>query len=103
MPRPKFFSDGVTTVCCVMFLGFSMGLWLLVDSTFEKILYYVFLLLPNYICGEWLAGKLLSKTSRLSVSNSGFSIMRIIVGVVAVLSLFGLAFGITMLVKSLSS
>ena len=97
------FSDGVITLCCLLFLIFSFGLWMLVDSTLEKVLYYVFLLLPNCFCAEWLAEKFLSKTSNLSVSNSGFSIVRIIVGVVVVLLLFGFAFGISVLLKSFSN
>jgi hypothetical protein len=97
--RSKMISDGAITLCCVLFLIVSFGLWMVVDSSFEKTLYYVFFIIPNYVCAEWLAGKLFSKRSGLSVSQSGFSIMRIVVGVIFVIVVFGVAYGITALLK----
>jgi len=90
-----------TTVCCILFLMISFGLWLIVDSTLQKILYYVIFLIPNYFCAEWLAEKFLSIPS-LSISHSGFSIVRVIVGAVAVLLLFAIAFGLSILFHALS-
>ena len=100
-PPPNRFSDGVITVGCILFLIFSFGLWLSIDSSGGKIFYAALFLIPNYCCGEWLGGKIFSEESGLSISKSGFSILRIIVGVLIVLVVFGVVFGIWLLIRLL--
>lgn len=90
---PNRLLDGAITIGCMLFLIFSFGLWLYIDSTLGKILYYIFFLIPNYACGEELFSRIFSKKFGLSISKSGFSIVRIIVGVLLTLVLFGIIYG----------
>ena len=84
---------------CILFLIVSFLIWLSVGSTLGKTIYYVLFFLPNYACGEYLGGKIFSEDSSLSVSNSGFSVLRILIGVLFVLGFFGLVYGITLIMR----
>jgi hypothetical protein len=83
---------------CVLFLTFSFAVWLFAISTATQIIYYILFFLPNYICGEYLAGKILPKAESLSVSRAGFSPLRIFVGLCVVVGFFTLVYGAWMLV-----
>jgi hypothetical protein len=78
---------------CLLFLAFSVGLWLSIDSSWTRAVYYLLFLIPNYACGEWLGSKIFSKQWGLTVSDGGFSLLRIVVGVIFVLLFFGLIYG----------
>lgn len=69
-------------------------------------LIFLLLFLPSYLCEEWLSMKLFGEQSplnRLSIAEAGFSVWRILLGVIVVLMLFGLAvsavYGINSLVQ----
>jgi hypothetical protein len=93
------FSDLTKAVACLLFLAVSAGLWLSIHSSWAKALYYLLFLIPNYACGEWLGSKIFSQQRGLSISESGFSVLRVLVGVIFVLLLFGLIYGLAWLGK----
>ena len=93
------FSDNAKVAACLLFLAISVGLWLSIETTWLKALYYLLFLLPTYACGEWLGSKVFSEERGLSISQTGFSIWRIAVGVCTVLALFGVVYGLAFLGK----
>jgi hypothetical protein len=95
------FSDSTKAVGCLLFLAVSVGLWLSFDSSWGRALYYLLFLIPNYACGEWLGSKIFSKQRGLSISESGLSVLRIVIGVIFVLLFFGLIYGLAFLGKLL--
>lgn len=86
---------------CILFLIFSFALWLSLTSTVGKIIYYVVFFLPTYASGEYLGGKIFSRARGLSISEAGFSPLRIFVGVCVVLGFFVLIYGAWMLMQTL--
>ena len=94
---PFGMSDGVMTASTVIFLIVSLAIWLSVDSSGATALYYVLFLIPNYLCAEWICSKIFHKNSSLSTANSGFSIVRIIVGTLFVLAVGGVIYAIGLL------
>jgi hypothetical protein len=83
-------------MACIVFLGLS---WLAGRSSW---LLFLLLFIPCYACGEWLSSKIFSENSRLSVSRSGFSVVRIIYGVILALLLFGAIYVVGLLFHWLS-
>src|SRR5687768_10692932 len=90
----------LVTVCILFFIG-SAFVWLSLTSTVSKIIYYVVLLVPALLCGDYLGRKLLANSHRLSVSAVGFSPVRIFVGVCFVLGLFVLLYGIWFILQTI--
>jgi hypothetical protein len=84
---------GAAIVVCIVFLGIS---WLVGRSSW---LLFLLLYIPCYACGEWLSGKIFSENSRLSVSRSGFSVVRIFYGVIFASLLFGTIYVVGLLVS----
>jgi hypothetical protein len=103
VPRSSTLPGWLEVTACILFLIISFLIWLSVESTFCKIVYYVLLLLPNYACGEYLGSKIFSKKSGLRIANSGFSLRRILLGVFFVFGFFGLVYGITLIMRRLLS
>ena len=89
-------STGIKAVACLSFLVLSLVLWLMSG---RKWFVFLLLLLPCYACEEWLSGKIFTERSRWSTSVSGFSILRIIYGVILTLLLFGVIYGLTVIVR----
>ena len=94
------FPDWLLVTLCILFLVFSSVLWFSLNSTVTKIIYYLVFLIPTYACGEYLGGKIFSKPRGLSISEVGFSPLRIFVAVCFVLGFFVLVFGAWLLVQS---
>ena len=92
-------SEGTKVTVCIFFLAISLGVWLSLETTWAKTLYYLIFLLPTYACSECLGSKLFSEQRGLRISQSGFSIERIIIGVVTALVLFGLVYGLAFIGK----
>ena len=69
------------TVICVTFLLFSGLLYFGIGKEFRWLV-GLLLFIPNSFCAEWLLEQILHPKSRLSVQNSGFSVKRIVVGVI---------------------
>ena len=97
------FSDGAKVVACLLFLTVSACVWLSIESGWAKAIYYLLFFLPTYACGEWLVSKFFSKERGLSISESGSSILRIVVALLFVLILFGLIYGLAFLMKLLAT
>lgn len=71
--QTEVISQKTQYILCVGFLFVSCTLWLLINSDF-KWLFGIILFLPNYLCAEFVAEKLLDKAS------SSISIKRILIG-----------------------
>jgi hypothetical protein len=96
------FSDSAKVVAGLLFLTASACLWLSISSEWGKALYYSLFVLPNYACGQWLGSKIFSQELGLSISESGFSLLRIVIAVLFVLTLFGLVYGLAFVMKWLA-
>lgn len=81
-------NDTLKLILCLLFLIASSGLWIVVGSQFRWLV-FLLLVVPGYACGEWLSSKIFSENSGLSISQSGFSILRIIYGVIIAVALLG--------------
>jgi hypothetical protein len=86
-------------ITCLVFLSISFLLWLSIKPPPGRTLYYILFLIPNYICGEYLGSKIFSEKSGLSISQSGFSILRILFGVLFVFGFFGVVYGMALLIR----
>jgi len=84
---------GVGMMACIVFLGIS---WLAGSSNW---ILFLLLFIPCYACGEWLSGKIFAEGSGWSTADSGFSVLRIVYGVILVLLLFGVIYGFTLIVR----
>jgi len=93
--------EWVLVTLCILFLIGSFVVWLSINSTVSKIVYYVVFFLPTYACGEYLGGKIFSRARGLSISEAGFSPLRIFVGVCFVLGFFVLVYGVWFFVQTL--
>ncbi len=100
---PGRFPGWLKVMGCLLFLIFSCTLWLSIDSTIGKVLYYLLFFFPTWFCGEWLSGKIFNDDVGSMISNSEFSVARIIIGVLFMILLFGATCGLAALVKWLSS
>lgn len=69
----------IVVLACIVFLAICFALWLASGRSWFVLL---ILFVPCYACGEWLSSKIFSERSGLSISNSGFSIVRIIYGTI---------------------
>jgi len=78
---------------CILFLIFSVGTGMSLNSTLGRTIYYLIFFLPNVFAGQYLAGKMFSRDRGLSISKASFSPLRIFVGVCLVLALFILVYG----------
>lgn len=85
----------------LLFMVLSCGLWLSLDSAWGMSLYFIALLVPNYICGEWLGDRIFSDSLGRRVSEKGFSAARVVVSVLLILAVYGLLFGLAILGQSL--
>ena len=85
---PHGLRECVKIAVCVLFLAASGFLWLSIDSTLGKVLYYVLFLIPNFICAEWLSGKIFSE-ERLSITERWSAPVRIFTGVMVGLVVLG--------------
>lgn len=83
------------------FLVLSGGLWLSLDSSWAKGFYFLVFLIPNYICVEWLGSQIFSEELSLRISGREFSVVRIIAGVLLMLAVYGVSFGLAILGKRL--
>ncbi len=89
--------EGIKIIACLLFLIVSSILWLSIDSTFGRTIYWILFFLPNWFCGEWLFGRIFNDEVGMSISSEGFSVVRIIFGVLFVLVVFGLIYGLAAL------
>jgi hypothetical protein len=96
-PIPEWLLVGL----CILFLTGSFVLWLSLNSTLSKIIYYISFFLPTYACGEYLGSKIFSRAWGLSISEAGFSPLRIFVGVCFVLGFFVLVYGVWFFMQTL--
>lgn len=98
-PDPGGVPGWLKVVGCLLFLILSCMVWLSIDSTSGKVLYYILFSLPTWFCGEWLSGKIFNNDVGEMISNSEFSVARIIFGVLFVIVLFGATWGLAALGK----
>jgi hypothetical protein len=77
---------------CVLFFVVSFVLWIRAESTTAAIIYYVILFIPNVLVGEYMAESVLKHGSFLSTAEAGFSVRRIILGILMVLLPFTLGY-----------
>jgi hypothetical protein len=81
----------IIALACIVFLAICFALWL---ASGRSWLVLLILFVPCYACGEWLSSKIFSERSGLSISNSGFSIVRIIYGTIVAFLLLAGIYGI---------
>ena len=93
-PRPGAVPGWLKVTACVLFLALSVVAW----KALPAVLYYVLFLIPNYVCGEYLGGKVFSAEFSESISAEEFSVLRIFVGVLVTLFLLGVVYGLAALV-----
>ena len=93
-PRPGVVPGWLKMTVCVLFLALSVVAWVALPA----ILYCVLFLIPNYVCGEYLGGKIFSAELGASVSAEEFSVLRIFVGILMTLLLLGAIYGLAALV-----
>ena len=85
-------TEGLKVFACLAVVLLAAALFFVSGG---GLLIFLLLFLPSYVCEEWLSIKLFGKQSplnRLSTAEAGFSLWRILLGVIVVLMLFGLAF-----------
>jgi hypothetical protein len=70
-----------TAICLVILVGSAV--WVLAAVSSVRWVLELLLFIPQVVCGEWLGRRYLGPDSRLSVANSGFSVLRILFGVLA--------------------
>lgn len=75
---------------CLGFLTATLVLWILTDNW----LVFGLLVVPYCFFGEWLSSKIFSGRSKLSVEESGFSLLRIATGVTMVLLFAVVTYGL---------
>jgi len=85
----------VKAIACIGFLGLIVVLWVISGRSF---LLWVLLAIPAFLCEEWLADKVNTKNSGWSTAEVGFSIRRIIYGVIIVLLFFAAAYALSLIV-----
>src|SRR5687768_12947365 len=85
----------VKAIACVAFLLLIVILWVISERSF---LLLVLLAIPAFLCEEWLADKVNIKNSGWSTAEVGFSIRRIIYGVIIVLLFFAAAYALSLIV-----
>jgi hypothetical protein len=93
--------DWLLVTLCILFLIAAFVVWLSITSTVSKIIYYVVFFLPTYACGEYLGSKIFSRARGLSISEAGFSPLRIFAGVCFVLGFYVLVYGVWFFVQAL--
>lgn len=96
---PRGLPGWLKVIGCLLFLIISCVLWLSIDSALGRVLYYLLFFLPTWFCGEWLSGKIFNDEVGSMISNSEFSVARIIFGVLFVVVLFGATWGLAALAK----
>lgn len=69
----------VLVIACFAFLIAAFVVWL---ASGRSWLVWGLLLIPSWICGEYLSEKLFSETRGRNISEKDFSILRIVYGVV---------------------
>ena len=84
----------VKAIASVGFLGLTVILWMMSGRIW---LVWLLLAIPAFLCEEWLAGIVNLDRSRWSTAESGFSVLRIVYGVVSVLLFFAAAYGLTLI------
>ena len=86
----SWLAEIIKLIICVSFLIVSF-LWWKSAGHFNW-LFYLILLIPSWICSEYIFGKLAKKYSGLSTSESGFSIVRILYGLLIAILLLGVVY-----------
>jgi hypothetical protein len=82
---------------CIAFLIIAFVVWL---ASGRSWLVWGILLIPSWVCGEYLSEKLFSTTRGRSISEKDFSILRIVYGVVVGGLLIGGMYGLGWLIYS---
>lgn len=95
----KGLPERIKIIACLLFLIVSGVLWLSIDSTFGRVIYWILFFIPSWFCGEWLFGKIFNDEAGRSISSEGFSLVRIIFGVLFVLAVFGFIYSLAALGK----
>jgi len=80
-PSPRTHEWAKTAICLVILVGSTV--WVLAATSSVRWVLELLLFIPQVLCGEWLGRRYLGPDSRLSVANSGFSVLRILFGVLA--------------------
>jgi len=96
--RRNLTSTRIKAAACIGFLALTVVLWIISGGSW---LVWLLLLIPTFLCEEWLADKVSLQRSRWSTAESGFSILRIVYTVVLVLLFFGVVYGLTLVVDRL--
>jgi len=90
----------IGVIACIVFLIIAFVVWL---ASGRSWLVWGLLLIPSWICGDYLSDKLFSPTRGRSISEKDFSVLRVIYGVVVGGLLIGGMYGIGGLFTSGSS
>ena len=89
-------STRLKAVACLAFLVLSIVLWIVSGRSW---LLWLLLLIPCFLCEEWLAEKVNTERSGWSTAEAGFSVWRILYGVILVLLFFGVVYGLTLIAR----
>lgn len=84
----------IKKMACLAFLAFALTLWLISGRSWVV---FLLLLIPCYACEEWLSEKIFTERSGWSTAESGFSVLRIMYGLILALLLFGAIYGLTLI------
>ena len=95
-PSTNRLSTRVKVVACVAFLVLSIILCLMSGRSW---LLWIVLLIPCFLCEEWLADKVNIERSGWSTAEAGFSIWRILYALILLLLFFGAAYGLTLIAR----
>lgn len=90
--KPSSIVEAIRVICCVLFLLAACGVWFTIDSGFGRVVYFLLLAIPCYICGEWLSTKIFNEKSRWSITQSGFSLTRIFAVLLIVSTILSIAY-----------
>jgi len=82
-------------IACIIFLIIAFVLWL---ASGRSWVVWGLLLIPSWICGEYLSDKIFSTTRGRSISEKDFSVLRVIYGVVVGGLLIGGMYGVGWLI-----
>jgi hypothetical protein len=80
---------------CIIFLIIAFVVWL---ASGRSWLVSGILLIPSWVCGDYLSDKIFSATRGRRISKKGFSVLRVIYGVVVGGLLIGGMYGVGWLI-----
>jgi hypothetical protein len=81
---------------CVAFLVLSVALWMMSGRSWFL---WLLLLIPCFLAEEYLAEKVNTQSSRWSTAESGFSVLRIVYGLILALLIFGAIYGLILIAR----